>query len=72
MSIVVPPIAVGVVGIVLIVAAVLVLATLAYMLISRDNPRQAEVDAEREQVAEQALLRDHTDFESQFKPPPDR
>ena len=65
----VPPMAVGVVGIVLIVVAVVVLGTLVYMLILRDNPRQVEVDAEREQVAEQAPLREHTDFESELKPP---
>jgi ABC-type transporter Mla subunit MlaD len=69
MSIVVPPIAVGVVGIVLIVVAVFVLAAVVYGVVTRRNPRQLEVDAEREQVAEQAPLREHTDFESQFKPP---
>jgi hypothetical protein len=66
---IVPPVAVGVVGIVLLAVAVMVLAALAYMLILRDNPRQLEVDAEREQVAEQAPLREHTDFESQLEPP---
>jgi ABC-type transporter Mla subunit MlaD len=69
MSIVVPPVAVGVVGIVLIVVAVFVLAALAYGAITRGNPRQVKVDAERERVAEDVPLREHTDFESELKPP---
>jgi hypothetical protein len=69
MSIVVPPVAVGVVGIVLIVVAVFVLAAIAYGVLTRGNPRQVEVDAERERVAEDALLRDRPDFESELKPP---
>jgi hypothetical protein len=68
---IVPTIAVGVVGIVLLAVAVVLVATLAYMLITRRNPRQLEVDAEREQVAEQAIMRQHPDFESEFKPPRD-
>ena len=71
MSIVVPPLAVGVVGIVLIVIAVFVLAAVAYGALTRGNPRQLEVDADREQVAEDVGLREHTDFESQLKPPRD-
>jgi hypothetical protein len=69
MSIVVPPIALGVVGIVLIVVAVFALVGVGYALFTRDNPRQAKLDAEREQVAEQVGLREHPDFESELKPP---
>ena len=63
------PLALGAFGLILAVVAVLVLAALAYMLITRNNPRQVEVDAERERVAEQLPLREPIDFESEFKPP---
>ena len=70
MSSVVPPLALGTVGIVLIVVVVLVLSALAYSLITRDNPRQLEVDAEREKVAEEIGFRERPDFESELRPPP--
>jgi hypothetical protein len=63
------PLAVGTVGIVLIVVAVIVLAALAYSLLTRDNPRQLETDAEREQVVEQIGLREPIDFEADLRPP---
>ena len=53
MSTLVGPLAVGVVGIGLILLIVVTLAGLVYELITRGNPRQVEVDEEREQVAEQ-------------------
>jgi hypothetical protein len=68
---IVPPVAVSVVGIVLILVVVLALAAIAYTLITRDNPRQLEVDAEREQAAEQFGMSEKPDFEAPFKPPPE-
>jgi hypothetical protein len=53
------------------VVVVLVLAALAYGLLGRGNPRQAQVDAEREQVVEQAGPREPIDFESDLRPPPE-
>ena len=63
------PLAVGTVGIVLIVVAVMVLAALAYSLLTRDNPRQLETDAEREEVVEQVGPREPIDFEADLRPP---
>ena len=63
------PVALGAFGLILAVVGVLVLAALAYMLITRNNPRQVEVDAERERVAEQIGLREPIDFDSEFRPP---
>jgi hypothetical protein len=63
------PVALGAFGLILAVVVVLVLAALAYMLITRNNPRQVEVDAERERVAEQIGLREPIDFDSEFRPP---
>jgi hypothetical protein len=61
--------ALGGLEIVLIVVVILVLAALAYTLITRDNRRQVEVDADREQVAERIGLREPVDFDSEFRPP---
>jgi hypothetical protein len=71
MSTVAVPLALGAVGVILIVVVVLVLAALAYGLITRGNPRQVEVDTEREEVAEQVGLREPIDFESDLRPPRD-
>jgi hypothetical protein len=71
MSTVAPPLALGPVGIVVIVAVVLVLAAGAYALLGRNNPRQAAIDAERERVAEEFPLGEPVDFQSEFRPPPE-
>ena len=63
------PLAIGALGGILIAVAVIVLAALVYGLITRGNPRQVEVDAEREQVAEQVGLSEPIDFESDMRPP---
>jgi hypothetical protein len=65
------PLAVGTVGVILIVVLVLGLAALAYGLFTRRNRRQVKVDAERERVAEQSLLSEPVDFESDLRPPRD-
>jgi hypothetical protein len=65
------PLAVGTGVVILIVLGVLVVAAVAYALLSRNNPRQAAVDAEREHVAEQAMLSEPVDFESDLRPPPE-
>jgi hypothetical protein len=72
MSTVVAPLAIGTVGVILLVVAVLVIAALGYGLLTRDNPRQIAVDAERERVLEQAGMREPIDFESDLRPPPDK
>ena len=71
MSTVAVPLALGAFGVILIVVVVLALGALAYGLITRRNPRQVEVDAEREQVAEQVGLREPIDFEADLRPPRD-
>jgi hypothetical protein len=63
------PLAFGVVGVIVIVVVVLPLAALVYELLGRGNPRQDEMDAEREQVAEEIGLREPIDFESDLRPP---
>lgn len=63
------PLALGTVGVILILIMITVLTTGAYALFTRGNPRQVEVDAEREQVAEQVILREPIDFESDLRPP---
>ena len=63
------PLASGVVGVIAIVVVVLPLAALVYELLGRGNRRQDEVDAEREQVAEEIGLREPIDFESDLRPP---
>ena len=69
MSTLVGPLAVGVVGIGLILLIVVALAGLVYELITRGNPRQVEVDEERTQVTEQIGLREPIDFQSDMRPP---
>jgi hypothetical protein len=69
MSTLVVPLAVGVVGIGLVLLIVVALAGLVYELITRGNPRQVEVDEEREQVAEQIGLSEPIDFQSDMRPP---
>ena len=69
MSTLVVPLAVGVVGIGLILLIVVALAGLVYELIMRGNRRQVEVDQEREQVAEQIGLSEPIDFQSDMRPP---
>ena len=71
MSTLVGPLAVGAVGIGLVVLLVVVLAGLVYELTTRRNPRQVEVDEEREQVAEQIGLSEPIDFQSDLRPPRD-
>jgi hypothetical protein len=71
MSTFVVPLAIGTLGVILVVVALLVLAAGAYALITRDNPRQVAVDAERERVAEQSLLSEPVDFESELHAPRD-
>ncbi|HSD78363.1 MAG TPA: hypothetical protein VLA98_13210 [Solirubrobacteraceae bacterium] len=66
------PVALGAGGVVLLAVAVLVVATLAYMLVLRGNPRQAEIDADREEVAEEAPLKQPVDFQADLKPPRDQ
>lgn len=60
----------GTAGVILLVVAVLVIGALGYGLLTRDNPRQVEVDAEREHVVEQLGMREPVDFESDLRPPP--
>jgi hypothetical protein len=69
MSTLVMPPALGVLGVGVIVVVVVALAGLVYELLGRGNPRQDEVDAEREQVTEQLGLREPIDFESELHPP---
>jgi hypothetical protein len=71
MSTVAPPLALGTVGIIVIVAVVLVLVAGAYALLVRNNPRQAAIDAERERVSEEFPLGEPVDFQSEFRPPPE-
>jgi hypothetical protein len=70
MSTVSVPLAIGTVGVILLVVGLLVIAALAYILLTRDNPRQVAVDAERERVADQALLSEPVDFQADLRPPP--
>jgi hypothetical protein len=53
----------------LILLIVVALAGLVYELITRGNPRQVEVDEERERVAEQIGLSEPIDFQSDMRPP---
>ena len=69
MSTLVGPLAVGVVGIGVILLVVIALAGLVYELITRGNPRQVEVDEERVQVTEQIGLSEPIDFQSDLRPP---
>jgi hypothetical protein len=57
--------------VILVVVIILVIAAVAYALLGRNNPRQAAVDAERERVAEQSILDEPVDFESDLRPPRD-
>lgn len=69
MSTLVGPLAVGVVGIGVVLLIVILVAGLVYELITRGNPRQVAVDEEREQVAEQIGLSEPIDFQSETRPP---
>jgi ABC-type transport system involved in cytochrome c biogenesis permease subunit len=69
MSTLVAPLAVGVVGVGVVLLIVIALAGLVYELITRGNPRQVEVDEERTQVTEQLGLREPIDFQSDMRPP---
>ena len=69
MFIAVMPLALGGVSIGLLAIGIIVLATLIYTLLTRDNPRQVEEDAEREEVLEQIGLHERIDFESDLHPP---
>jgi hypothetical protein len=71
MSAVIAPLAIGTAGVILLVVAVLAIGALGYALLTRDNPRQVKVDAERERVVEQFGMREPVDFESDLRPPPD-
>ena len=55
----------------MIVVVVLVLAAGMYALLTRNDPRQAQTDAEREHVAEEFPLGNPVDFQSEFRSPPD-
>jgi Na+-transporting methylmalonyl-CoA/oxaloacetate decarboxylase gamma subunit len=63
------PLAVGVVGVGVVLLIVVTLAGLIYELIRRGNPRQVAVDEEREQVAEQIGLSKPIDFQADMRPP---
>jgi hypothetical protein len=69
MSALVGPLAVGVVGVGVVLLIVVTLAGLIYELIRRGNPRQVAVDEEREQVAEQIGLSKPIDFQADMRPP---
>ncbi|HEX6712706.1 MAG TPA: hypothetical protein VF066_04945 [Thermoleophilaceae bacterium] len=71
MSTVAPPLALGTAGIIVIVVVVLVLAAGAAALLWRNDPREAEIEAERERVAEEFPLGEPVDFQSELRPPPD-
>jgi hypothetical protein len=71
MSTVAPPLALGTAGIIVLVVVILVLAAGVYALLTRNDPRQAQIDAEREHVAEEFPLGNPVDFQSEFRPPPD-
>ena len=71
MSTGVVPLAIGTVGVILLVVAVLAIGALGYALLTRNNPRQVKVDAERERVVEEFGMRAPIDFESDLRPPPD-
>jgi len=72
MSTLVGPHAVADRPIALILLIVVALAGLVYELITRGNPRQVEVDEERERVAEQIGLSEPIDFQSDMRPPRER
>jgi hypothetical protein len=65
------PLALGAAALIVFPLIVIVLAALIYELLGRGNRRQAEVDEEREHVAEQVGFRDSMDFESDLRPPRD-
>jgi hypothetical protein len=71
MSTVAPPLALGTVGIILIVAVVLLIGAAAYALLWRNEPREAQIEAERERVSEEFPLGERVDFQSELRPPPD-
>jgi hypothetical protein len=65
-----PPMTLGA-GWLVLLAAVLLILVLGglYSLVRRDNPRQEKVDAEREHMAEEVLLNQPMDFQSEFRAP---
>jgi Na+-transporting methylmalonyl-CoA/oxaloacetate decarboxylase gamma subunit len=69
MSMLAAPLAVGVIGVGLVLLIVIALAGLVYELTTRGNPRQVKVDEEREQVAEQIGFSEPIDFQSDLRPP---
>ena len=71
MSTVTPPLALGTAGILLIVVALLLIGAAAYAVLWRNDPREAQIEAEREQVAEEFPLGNKPDFDSEFRPPPE-
>ncbi|HEX4734783.1 MAG TPA: hypothetical protein VH247_10240 [Thermoleophilaceae bacterium] len=71
MSTVAPPLALGTAGIIVIVAVVLLLGAGAYALLWRNDPREAQIEAERERVSEEFPLGEPVDFQSELKPPSD-
>jgi hypothetical protein len=71
MSTIAPPLALGTAGIIVIVAVVLLIGAGAYALLWRNDPREAQIEAEREQVAEEFPLGNKTDFDAEFRPPPE-
>jgi hypothetical protein len=64
-----PPLALSTGWVILIALAALLLAALAYIVLLRDNPRQHELDAEREEVVEELPLKERVDFEADLRPP---
>ena len=71
MSTVAPPLALGAVGTIVIVAVILLIGAGAYTLLWRKDPREAEIEAERERVAEEFPLGNPVDFQSDLRPPPE-
>ena len=71
MSTVAPPLALGVVGTIVLVLVILLIGAAAYALLFRNDPKQAELDAERERVAEEFPLGEPVDYQAEFKPPPE-
>jgi hypothetical protein len=71
MSTVAPPLALGTAGIILIVAVILLVGAVGYALLWRNDPREAQIEAERERVSEEFPLGERVDFDSEFRPPPE-
>jgi hypothetical protein len=71
MSAFVVPLAMGTLGVILIVGVILLIGAVGYALLTQDNPREVAVEAEHERVAAEGDMREPFDFEGDLKPPPD-